>query len=172
MSITRRRYNRFGERTDRAGVTGLSKALTTRPWPEQTITFTDDYAVNLRTGEEHMKLGTIKNDINRMVTRLNRAGSSNECINHVIKTMVDYRGPIGTGRYACTCNNWGPRWIENSADGCCDGCLNWAMDKHYEVPTSKLDPNRVTMEMIERNTWGIRVDVIKKMRAERLALTE
>lgn len=152
MSITRRKYNRFGERTDL----------------KPTISFRDDYAVNLRTGEEHMRPGrvaleSIGNQINRVQTRMRLMGAKNEWINDVVKGMVEERGPVGTGKYACTCNNWGPRWIENSADGCCPGCFQWAMDKHYEVPTSKLDPNRVTMDMIERNTWGINVAKIKEL---------
>jgi hypothetical protein len=107
----------------------------------------------------------IKNDVQRNATAMRLAGASNEAINRVTAEIVEARGPIGTGKYACSCNNNGPRFIENSTDGCCPGCFQWALDHHYEVPTSELDPNRVTMEMIENNTWGIRVDKVKELKA-------
>ena len=110
----------------------------------------------------------MKNTMQRLVGIMTRLEYSNSQINEIVAVNVDERGPIGTGRYACTCNNWGPRWMENSADPCCLGCYNWAMDHHYEVPTSDLDPNRVTTEMIRKNTWGINVKQLDKNRANRL----
>jgi len=139
------------------------------------IEFFDDYIVGdadaLRAVQAlamidrqgRVDIEAIKNPINRMATRLTRAGVSKRSIKHVVALMVKSRGPVGTGKYACSCNNFGPRWIEDSLDGCCPGCFQWALDHHYEVPTSKLDPNRVTTEMIESNTWGIRADVVKKL---------
>jgi len=110
-----------------------------------------------------MKLEDIKNPINQFATAAKRIGISNEEISVAVAEFVKVRGPIGTGKYQCSCNNWGPRWIEDSLDGCCPGCFQWALDHHYEVPTSKLDPNRVTREMIEENTWGIDADKVREM---------
>jgi len=133
-----------------------------------TVEFKDDCCYNLRTGKwiagpGVVGLSDIGNMQQRMVTAMTRVGCDNSTISNIVARYVKNRGPVGTGKYACSCNNWGPRWIENSKDGCCPGCFAWAMDHHYEVPTSKLDPNRVTTEMIESNTWGIRADVVKKL---------
>ena len=118
-------------------------------------------------------LKDIKNPINRMATALSRAGMDKTYISQVVAHMVEDREQNSPTRYCespyhCTCNNWGPRFIEDSLDGCCPGCFQWALDHHYEVPTSKLDPNRVTREMIENNTWGINVAQLDKNRANRL----
>jgi hypothetical protein len=147
MSITRRKYNRFGERTDL----------------KPTITFRDDYAVNLRTGEEIIAmrhLGDIENQINRVQTRMRLMGAKNEWINDVVGTMVDDRGPVGEGRYRCTCSNWGPR--ENSRDLCCQGCFNWAFDHHYEYRIHG-QADWLTCDWAEGNTWGINVKKLREL---------
>ena len=113
-----------------------------------------------------MKLEDIKNPINQFATAAKRIGISNEEISVAVAEFraEQLKAKVGLRLYECTCNNWGPRWIENSQDGCCPGCFQWALDHHYEVPTSKLDPNRVTREMIENNTWGINVAQLDKNR--------
>ena len=130
------------------------------------VTFKDDYVVNLRTGEEYIPMDinlNIKNPIQQFVISNKQIGVGNDEISRAIAAWVKVRGPIGTGRYACTCNNWGPRWIENSESGCCPGCWSWASDHHYEVGSaSKLDRDRVTRSMIEKNTWGINVKQLDK----------
>ena len=108
----------------------------------------------------------IKNDVQRNATAMRLVGSSNEQINRVVADIISDRGPIGTGKYACTCNNWGPRWIENSLDGCCPGCFAMALDIHQEMDVNGVEPP--TREMIENNTWGINVAQLDKNRANRL----
>lgn len=135
-----------------------------------TMTMKDDCSYNLRTGKwiagpGKVNLKDIKNPINQYVTASRRIGVSNDEIKIAVADYVRIRGPIGTGKYACSCNSFGPRWIEDSLDGCCPGCFQWALDHHYEVPTSKLDPNRVTREMVEKNTWGISAKQLYKNKA-------
>jgi len=153
-SITRgRSYNRHGERTDL----------------KPSITFKDDYAVNLRTGEEITPMRhsmDIKNDVQRNATAMRLAGATNEQISRVVADIVDERGFAGSGRYSCSCNNWGPRWIENSKDAICQGCWNWARDHHQEMKINGVKP--VTMDMIERSTWGFNVAKIKELKAKNL----
>ena len=103
----------------------------------------------------------IKNDVQRNATAMRLVGSSNEQINRVVADIISDRGPIGTGKYACTCNNWGPRWIENSLDGCCPGCFQWALDHHQEMDVNGVEP--VTMSMIENATWGFNVAKLREL---------
>jgi hypothetical protein len=104
----------------------------------------------------------IKNDVQRNATAMRLAGSSNEQINRVTADIIDARGPIGEGRYACTCNNNGPRFIENSRDLCCQGCFNWAYDHHYEYSIHG-QADWLTCEWAEGNTWGINVDKLREL---------
>jgi hypothetical protein len=105
----------------------------------------------------------IKNDVQRNATAMRLAGSSNEQISRVVADIVADRGPIGTGRYACTCNNWGPRWIENSRDAVCQGCWDWSLDHHQEMAVNGVEP--VTMDMVEKSTWGFNVAKLKEIKA-------
>ena len=107
----------------------------------------------------------IKNDVQRNSTAMRLAGSSNEQISRVVADIIKDRGPIGTGRYACTCNNWGPRWIENSKNLCCYGCLQWALDYHQDMAVNGVKP--VTMAMIERSTWGFNVAKLKELKLKK-----
>ena len=59
----------------------------------------------------------VKNVIHRWTLHLTSLGHSKKFISRFVACIVKLRGPIGTGRYACTCNNWGPRWGEHSEDG-------------------------------------------------------
>jgi len=107
----------------------------------------------------------IKNDVQRNATAMRLAGASNIGISRVVAEMVIDRGPVGTGKYQCRCNNWGPRWIENSSDGCCAGCWQWAIDHHQEMSVNGVKP--VTMGMIERSTWGFNVAKIRLLNIKR-----
>ena len=151
-SITRgRSHNRYGERTDL----------------KPSITFVDDYAVNLRTGEEYIPMKhfqDIKNDVQRNATAMRMAGSSNLQISRVVADIIKDRGPIGTGRYSCSCNGWGPRWIENSKDAVCQGCWNLARDHHQEMKINGVEP--VTMDMVEDGqSHGINIKKLKEILA-------
>jgi hypothetical protein len=80
----------------------------------------------------------------------------------MVANIVKIRGPIGEGIYACTCNNWGPRWLEDSEDGCCPGCFQWALDHHQEMKVNGVKP--VNMNMIERSqSWGFNVEKLKEL---------
>ena len=89
----------------------------------------------------------IKNIVNRWSNHLTDLGHSKAFISKVVACIVKLRGPIGEGKYACTCNNWGPRWLEYSEDGCCPGCFRWALDHHQMMSINGVKP--VTMAMIE-----------------------
>jgi hypothetical protein len=90
---------------------------------------------------------------------------SNNVINALVAEYVIERGPVGTGKYACTCNNWGPRWGENSLTGCCDGCFKWSLNHHQEMSVNGVKPP--TRKMITENTWGIYVPNLDKERESR-----
>jgi hypothetical protein len=107
----------------------------------------------------------IKNYINRWVHHMNDLEFKPEFISKLVASMVRERGPIGTGKYACTCNNWGPRWLENSEDGCCPGCFRWALDHHQMMSVNGVKP--VTMAMIEQSaSWGFNILKIRELRLE------
>ena len=104
----------------------------------------------------------IKNKVQRFSTAMRLAGASNEQISKVVAGIIKDRGPIGEGRYACSCNNHGPRWIENSKDGCCPGCWALALDYHQEMKVNGVKP--VTLKMIEKSTWGFNVNKLKEIK--------
>ena len=106
-------------------------------------------------------LKDIKNHIQQFETANRRTGVSNVQISRAVAEIVNVRGPVGDGPYACRCNNWGPRWIENSSDGCCAGCWQWALDHHQEMDVNGVEPP--TREMIEKNTWGISADKVREL---------
>lgn len=118
-----------------------------------------------------IELKDIKNPIQQYETAARRISIAGHEISRNVANFVKVRGPVGTGRYACTCDNWGPRFIENSQTGCCPGCFNWAFDHHYEVRYHG-PAVHVTPEFLEGNTWGIRVDAVRKLKSERKALDE
>jgi hypothetical protein len=108
----------------------------------------------------------VKNVIHRWTLHLTSLGHSKAFISSFVAHIVKVRGPIGTGKYACTCNNWGPRWGEDSEKGCCDGCFAWALDHHQEMKVNGVKP--VTMGMIERSkSWGFNVAKLHELRARR-----
>ena len=109
----------------------------------------------------------VKNVIHRWTLHLTSLGHSKAFINRFVARVVAARGPIGTGKYACTCNNWGPRWLEDSQDGCCPGCFRWALDHHQEMKVNGVAP--VTMAMIDQSaSWGFNILKIRRIRYERI----
>jgi len=140
-----------------------------------TMTMVDDFAVNLRTGEvltPHrnipLPLLSIKNLINQRATGQARIGIDKAETARCINDDVQLRGPIGTGKYRCTCDNFGPRFLEDSLNGCCPGCFQWALDHHQEMSVNGVKP--VTMEMIESSqSHGFNVAVIKKNKAQKFS---
>ena len=105
----------------------------------------------------------IKNVVHRWTNHLTSLGHSKAFISRFVAHIVKARGPVGTGKYACTCNNWGPRWLEYSQDGCCPGCWAWALDHHQAMKVNGVKP--VTMAMIEQNaSWGFNVPKIRDIR--------
>lgn len=119
-----------------------------------------------------IKLENIKNPIQQFETSMRRIGYSikpgqqNDTISRPIAGFVAGRheGRVRrgeAGKYTCSCNNWGPRSIENSQDGCCPGCWQWALDHHQEMYVNGVEP--VTMAMIENATWGFNVDKIREL---------
>ena len=106
----------------------------------------------------------IKNVTHRWTNHLLSVGCSSKFISRFVARMVTRRGPMGKGRYACTCNNWGPRWLEYSQDGCCPGCFAWALDHHQEMKVNGVAP--VTMAIIDQSaSWGFNVLKIRELRA-------
>ena len=92
---------------------------------------------------------TIKNDINRWVHHLTGLKFSNGFISRFVARMVEKRGPIN----GCTCNNWGPRWIENSRDLICPKCWAGALKADQMMKVNGVKP--VTPEMVENSqSWG------------------
>ena len=113
----------------------------------------------------------IKNNVHRWTKHLTSLGHSKAFINKFVARIVKARGPIGTGKYACTCNNWGPRWLEDSESGCCPGCFAWALDHHQEMRVNGVAP--VSMAMIEQSTsWGFNILKIRELRLIREATRE
>ena len=107
----------------------------------------------------------IKNNIHKWARHLTDLGHSKNFIGLFVAHMVERRGPIGTGKYACTCNNFGPRWLEDSQDGCCPGCFAWALDHHQEMKVNGVKP--VSMAMIEQSaSWGFNILKLRELRAE------
>ena len=106
----------------------------------------------------------IKNDVQRNATAMRMAGSSNLQIRRVVADIIKHRGPIGTGRYSCSCNGWGPRWIENSLNGCCPGCFQWALDHHQDMSVNGVVPP--TVKMVEDGqSHGINIKKLKEILA-------
>jgi hypothetical protein len=92
---------------------------------------------------------TIKNPINRWTHHLTALGHSKPFISRFVARMVRNRGPIGN----CTCDNWGPRWIEDSLNLCCPGCYTLALDSDQMMFVNGVKP--VTTDMVEKSmSWG------------------
>ena len=105
----------------------------------------------------------IENTINRWTHHLVSLGHTKSFINQFVAGVVRLRGRVGTGKFACTCNNWGPRFIEDSQNGCCPGCFALALECDQEMKVNGVKP--VTMAMIERSTWGFNVARLKELKA-------
>ena len=100
----------------------------------------------------------IKNNIHMWHQHLTDLGHTNEFISRVVDMMVKIRGPIN----GCTCNNWGPRWIENSLTGLCPKCWALALECDHEMKVNGVKP--VTMKMIdESQSWGFDRDKIREL---------
>jgi hypothetical protein len=109
--------------------------------------------INHNGGTNIMLDPNVKNVIHRWTLHLTSLGHDKKFISRFVARVAFLRGSIGTGRYACTCNNWGPRWLEDSLDGCCPGCFRWALDHHQEMKVNGVKP--VTTEMVENSmSWG------------------
>jgi hypothetical protein len=91
----------------------------------------------------------VKNLIHRWTLHLTSLGHSKAFISRFVARQVKIRGPIGN----CTCNNWGPRWIEDSEDLCCPGCFAGALAADQSMFVNGVKP--VTTEMVENSmSWG------------------
>lgn len=109
----------------------------------------------------------INNMLQKLVKDYLEMGLSNEHISRIVAQYVkDCNKGKELGRYTCTCNNWGPRWGENSLTGCCEGCFRWAIHHHQEMSVNGVAPP--TRKMINANTWGIYVPNLEKNEAEEL----
>ncbi|MBW2646914.1 MAG: hypothetical protein JRE23_12225 [Deltaproteobacteria bacterium] len=92
----------------------------------------------------------IKNVINRWTHHLVGLGHSKPFISRLIAGIVEKRGPLANG---CTCNNWGPRWIEDSKDLCCPACFAGALAADQTMFVNGVKP--VTTAMVEQSqSWG------------------
>lgn len=114
----------------------------------------------------------ITNEVQRTSTGMRMAGAENSHISKTIDKLVAEKNknkPLL--RYTCTCNNWGPRWFENSNYGCCDGCFLWSLDHHYEYGYHG-KARWLTVDFTEGNTWGIRSDKLRELLADRNNLPE
>jgi hypothetical protein len=110
----------------------------------------------------------IKNDVHRWAQHLTDLGHGKGFVSTLIAILVKNRGPVGTGKYACTCNNWGPRWIEDSQHGCCPGCWAGALDADQSMFVNGVKP--VTMAMIDQSqSWGFDRAKLRALRANRLS---
>ena len=102
--------------------------------------------------------GKIKNTTQRWVKHLTDLGHTNDFISRFVARQAKIDGPVGR----CTCNNWGPRWGENSLSGCCPGCWAGALESDQMMFVNGVEP--VTMKMIERSqSWGFNVPKIKEI---------
>jgi hypothetical protein len=109
----------------------------------------------------------IKNKVHRWAQHLQDLGHDKPFINRMIASIVKTRGPLPNG---CTCNNWGPRWIEDSEDGCCPACFQGALESDQEMKVNGVKP--VTMQMVaEAQSWGFNVPKLRELRYERLQIT-
>jgi hypothetical protein len=101
---------------------------------------------------------TIKNDVNRWATHLTSLGHTNKFISAVVAGIVLRRGPIGN----CTCNNWGPRWLEDSQDHICPGCWALALKSDQMMKVNGVKP--VSARMVEESqSWGFDKKRIKEL---------
>jgi hypothetical protein len=92
----------------------------------------------------------IKNVIHRYVKHFQSLGHDKPFINKFVAHVVTARGPLPNG---CTCNNWGPRWIEDSEDLCCPVCFTGALKADQNMFVNGVKP--VTTEMVENSmSWG------------------
>lgn len=109
----------------------------------------------------------VQNTQHRHALAMKQAGASNVKISRHVAELVNQREAADpadrdANPYHCTCNNWGPRFIENSSDGCCAGCWKWSMDHHYDYETHG-QAEWLTCDWLEGNTWGIHVDNLRKV---------
>jgi hypothetical protein len=107
----------------------------------------------------------------KLVSDYREMGLSNDFISAVVAQYVkDCNKGVHLDKYTCTCDNWGPRWGENSLNFICPGCWQWALDHHQEMEVNGVKPP--TVKMIRENTWGIRFDVINRLAVRKAALNE
>jgi hypothetical protein len=105
----------------------------------------------------------IKNVIHRWTNHLTSLGHSKAFINRFVARHVKSRGPLPNG---CTCNNWGPRWIEDSQDLICPVCWAGALKADQMMRVNGVKP--VTMAMIETSqSWGFNVPKLRELNAAR-----
>jgi hypothetical protein len=103
---------------------------------------------------------TIKNNINRWTHHLTSVGLSKKFISRFVAHMVEERGPLANG---CTCNNWGPRWIEDSKDLICPVCWAGALKADQTMFVNGVKP--VTMAMIDQSqSWGFDRAKLRELR--------
>jgi hypothetical protein len=100
----------------------------------------------------------IKNDVHRWAQHLTELGHTKKFISQVIDVFVKIRGPIN----GCTCNNFGPRWLEDSLTGCCPKCWNLALECGQMMFVNGVKP--VTAQMVEDSqSWGFDRDKIREL---------
>jgi hypothetical protein len=107
----------------------------------------------------------IRNDVHRWAQHLTDLGHGKKFISQVIAILVKNRAPVG--KSGCTCNNWGPRWIEDSQDLICSACWAGALKADQSMFVNGVKP--VTMAMIDQSqSWGFDRAKLREFRAQRL----
>jgi hypothetical protein len=106
----------------------------------------------------------IKNVINRWTHHLTDLGHSNAFISRFVARIVHNRGPLANG---CTCNNWGPRWIENSQDLICPACWALALKCDQSMFVNGVEPVNFAM-ILRSQSWGFNVPKLRELRYKRL----
>jgi hypothetical protein len=92
----------------------------------------------------------VKNVIHRWTLHLTSLGHSKAFISRFVARLVERRGPLANG---CTCNNWGPRWIEDSESLICPACWAGALAADQSMFVNGVKP--VTTKMVENSmSWG------------------
>jgi hypothetical protein len=106
----------------------------------------------------------INNRINQWALHLASLGHDKPFINRFVARMVKSRGPLANG---CTCNNWGPRWIEDSLNGCCPACWAGALKADQMMKVNGVKP--VSVAMIDQSqSWGFNKPMIYRLRVDQL----
>jgi hypothetical protein len=102
---------------------------------------------------------SIKNGIHRWTNHLTKLGLSKKFISTFVARMNKIRGPLANG---CTCDNWGPRWEEDSLNLCCPACWAGALRSDQMMKVNGVKP--VTTKMVEESqSWGFYLPNLRQL---------